>query len=149
MSAAPHRGAPANPCHAKRPLWLAMAFACAAIASGCGPKVLYNWGRYEESLQASYVAHDEAKAWSDLEATITSAQQTGRGIPPGACAEYGFLLYKRGQRERALRFERLCYRALAEGLISLSKAAELLRLPVRDVEAGLKGPQSANADRHQ
>lgn len=53
---------------------------------------------------------------------------------------------ERGQRERALRFERLSYRALAEGLISLSKGAELLRLPVYDVEAGLKGPQSANAD---
>lgn len=34
-----------------------------------------------------------------------------------------------GQRERARRFERLSYRALAEGLISLAKAAELLRLP--------------------
>ena len=34
---------------------------------------------------------------------------------------------ERGQRERARRFERLCYRALAEGLISLSKAAELLQ----------------------
>ncbi len=52
----------------------------------------------------------------------------------------------RGQRERARRFERLCYRALAEGLISLSKAAELLRLPVSDVEAGLKGPHSGDAD---
>ena len=56
---------------------------------------------------------------------------------------------ERGKRERALRFERLCYRALAEGLISLGKAAELLRLPVPDVEAGLKGPQSAGASRHQ
>ncbi len=56
---------------------------------------------------------------------------------------------ERGQRERARRFERLCYRALAEGLISLSKAAELLRLPVPDVEAGLKGPQSSDAGRHQ
>jgi Zn-dependent peptidase ImmA (M78 family) len=53
----------------------------------------------------------------------------------------------RGQREKARRFERLCYRALAEGLISLGKAAELLRLPVTDVESGLKGPQSSNADR--
>ena len=56
---------------------------------------------------------------------------------------------ERGQRERARRFERLCYRALAEGLISLSKAAELLRLPVPEVEAGLKGPQSGDAGRHQ
>ena len=54
---------------------------------------------------------------------------------------------ERGRRERARRFERLCYRALAEGLISLSKAAELLRLPATEVEAGLKGPQSADADR--
>jgi Zn-dependent peptidase ImmA (M78 family) len=53
---------------------------------------------------------------------------------------------ERGQRERALRFERLCYRALAEGLISIAKAAELLRLPVLEVEAGLKGPQSVDAD---
>ncbi len=53
----------------------------------------------------------------------------------------------RGQLERAQRFERLCYRALAEELISLSKAAELLREPVSAVEAGLKGPQGADADR--
>lgn len=53
---------------------------------------------------------------------------------------------ERGKHEGALRFERLCYHALAEGLISLSKAAELLRQPVPDVEAGLKGPQRADAD---
>jgi Zn-dependent peptidase ImmA (M78 family)/transcriptional regulator with XRE-family HTH domain len=53
---------------------------------------------------------------------------------------------ERGQRERPLRFERSCYRALAEGLISLSKAAELLRLPFPEIEAGLKGPQKSNED---
>lgn len=54
---------------------------------------------------------------------------------------------ERGQRERARRFERLCYRSLAEGLISLSKATELLRLSPADIEAGLKGPQRIDADR--
>jgi Zn-dependent peptidase ImmA (M78 family) len=53
---------------------------------------------------------------------------------------------ERGQCERALRFERLCYRALAEGLISLTKAVELLRVPASEVETGLKGPQSPDAD---
>ena len=53
---------------------------------------------------------------------------------------------ERGKRETALRFERLCYRALAEGLISLNKASELLRLPLSGVEAGLKGPRRANED---
>lgn len=47
---------------------------------------------------------------------------------------------KRGQMERPRRFERLCYRALAEGLISLPKAAELLRSPVEAVEAEMRGP---------
>jgi Zn-dependent peptidase ImmA (M78 family) len=52
----------------------------------------------------------------------------------------------RGQRERPRRFERLCYRALAEGLISLAKASELLRVSLTEVEDGLKGPQGAHED---
>jgi len=55
--------------------------------------------------------------------------------------------HERGQRERALRFERLCYRALAEGMLSLTKAAELLRLPASKVEDELKGPQNTDEDR--
>lgn len=55
----------------------------------------------------------------------------------------------RGQRERPQRFERLCYRALAEDFVSLSKAAELLRIPLPRVEAGLKGPQRHDEDYRQ
>lgn len=55
----------------------------------------------------------------------------------------------RGKRERARRFDRLCYRTLAEGMISLDKAAELLRQPLPEVERGLKGPQRTNEDRCQ
>ena len=55
----------------------------------------------------------------------------------------------RGQRERAVRFDRLCYRTLAEGMISVEKAAELLRLPLPEVELGLKGPQKAHEDHCQ
>jgi Zn-dependent peptidase ImmA (M78 family)/DNA-binding XRE family transcriptional regulator len=55
----------------------------------------------------------------------------------------------RGSWERPRRFERLCYRALAEGLISLTKAAELLRHPIEEVEAGLKGPAQPHADHRQ
>jgi hypothetical protein len=55
----------------------------------------------------------------------------------------------RGQRERAVRFDRLCYRTLAEGMNSVDKAAELLRLPLPEVELGLKGPQKAHEDRCQ
>lgn len=53
----------------------------------------------------------------------------------------------RGIRERPKRFERLCYRALAEDLISVVKAAELLRCSVSEVKKGLRGPDFA--DHHQ
>jgi Zn-dependent peptidase ImmA (M78 family) len=56
---------------------------------------------------------------------------------------------ERGLRECPLRFERLCYRALAEDFVSISKAAELLRIPLPRVEAGLKGPQGHYADHRQ
>jgi Zn-dependent peptidase ImmA (M78 family)/DNA-binding XRE family transcriptional regulator len=45
-----------------------------------------------------------------------------------------------GQEETPTRFERLCYRALAEDLISLPKAAELLQKRTSDIEAALNGP---------
>lgn len=54
-----------------------------------------------------------------------------------------------GKREQPQRFERLCYRALAEGLISLAKAAELLQRPITEVESDLKGPGLVNGDNHQ
>jgi Zn-dependent peptidase ImmA (M78 family)/transcriptional regulator with XRE-family HTH domain len=82
------------------------------------------------------------------EATLVYAFQTiARGWRTQEPEEIE-LAKDRGKRERPLRFERLCYRALAEGFISLSKAAELLRLPIADVEAGLKGPQR-DADHRQ
>lgn len=56
---------------------------------------------------------------------------------------------ERGSREKLYRFERLCYRALAEKLISLPKAAELLRVSIDEVERGLKEPGLADADYRQ
>lgn len=53
---------------------------------------------------------------------------------------------KRGEYEQPRRFERLCYRALAEDLISLAKAAELLRTKVEKVEVGLRGPKLSDAN---
>jgi hypothetical protein len=39
--------------------------------------------------------------------------------------------------EEPKRFERLCYRALAEGVIGESRAAELLDISVRELDARL------------
>lgn len=52
-----------------------------------------------------------------------------------------------GQHETPRRFERLCYRALAEQLVAPGKAAELLQQPLAEIEKGLKGPAEGNAHR--
>ena len=44
---------------------------------------------------------------------------------------------------RIERFERLCYRALAEGAISESKAAELLEISTRDLETRMDALDAA------
>ncbi len=51
-----------------------------------------------------------------------------------------------GRHEVPRRFERLCYWALAEGLITPGKAGELLQQPLAEIEKGLKGPAEGNAD---
>ena len=56
-----------------------------------------------------------------------------------------------GEKSKAVseaprRFERLVYRAAAEDMISMSKAVELLRVPLSDVEKGLKGPSENHAN---
>ena len=80
------------------------------------------------------------------DATLTYAFQTvargWRTLEPVPLEQGG----EQGQKERARRFERLCYRALAEGLISLTKAVELLRCTIDEVEKGLRGPERTHAD---
>lgn len=56
---------------------------------------------------------------------------------------------ERGQREKPRRLRRLCMRAVAEKLIPVPKAADLLREPLASIEAELKGPQANHADHHQ
>jgi Zn-dependent peptidase ImmA (M78 family) len=58
-------------------------------------------------------------------------------------------LGEEGLHEIPRRFERLCYWALAEGLISPGKAGELLQQPMARIEQGLKGPAEADADHRQ
>ncbi|WP_096704078.1 XRE family transcriptional regulator [Magnetospirillum sp. 15-1] len=55
---------------------------------------------------------------------------------------------QRGEFEKPKRFQRLCYRALAEDLINQTKAAELLQIPVRQIEAAMVGLING-PDRHQ
>ena len=65
-----------------------------------------------------------------------------RSVEPEPLEDAG----EEGKHEAPRRFERLCYWALAEKLISPAKAGELLRQPRSEIEKGLKGPMEADVD---
>ena len=81
------------------------------------------------------------------------------GVLPEGAVVYAFQSYARpwrsqepepldvrgetGRGERPERFERLVYRAVSEGLISLPKAAGLLSRSIQEIELAVRGPRSA------
>jgi Zn-dependent peptidase ImmA (M78 family) len=79
------------------------------------------------------------------ESTLAYAFQTfargWRNNEPEPLEEGGY----EGTQEPAQRFERLCYWALAEKLISPSKASELLGSPLQQIETDMRGPAGGDA----
>src|SRR5438445_4860374 len=79
---------------------------------GCAQPSIYHWGKFEDGLHDRYVNqnHDQADAY--LLETIGAAEQQNLRVPPGAYADYGFLLFKRGDRAGAIAYfekERLLF----------------------------------------
>jgi hypothetical protein len=76
-----------------------------AMASCTTQKSLYSW---YDSEDATYIytkrATDEAlkSAMLQYQKVIARQEGTRKVVPPGANAEYGFLLYKAGKKEEGL-----------------------------------------------
>lgn len=70
--------------------------ACAA------PQGLYYWGDYETSLIERYVENASQHTDAYLTQTLAQAQTQQRKVPPGLYADYGFLLYQKGDRAGAI-----------------------------------------------
>jgi hypothetical protein len=72
------------------------------IASCSTQKPLYTWGNYE-STSYNYLKNSDEKSTQELIENyqkIIEIQKGTRGvIPPGVCADYGFLLLQEGKTE--------------------------------------------------
>jgi hypothetical protein len=68
-------------------------------------KNLYYWGSYQETTY-NYAKTATDKSLSDLMTTYTTLmdKQTGsrQTVPPGLCADYGYMLYQQGKKEEGL-----------------------------------------------
>jgi len=82
--------------------WLPALLLC---LSGCA-KPLYYWGGYEDCLHAAYCMDDPEKAYALLSETVKNADSKNLPLAPGLYAEYGFLLYQRGDAGGAVAYFR-------------------------------------------
>lgn len=73
------------------------------FSTGCATQTLYDWGNYERSLSAQFVDHDPESVRQNLEETLAGLRQHDpRRIPPGLYADYGFLMFQRGDLGHAI-----------------------------------------------
>lgn len=107
-------------------------------------------GRHRSSLSLGELVALKSRFGVSLQALAFRCKELGI-INQSACAELFKIFAERGWREAPFvepetidpdveepkRFERLCYRALAEGVIGESRAAELLGISVRELDARL------------
>jgi hypothetical protein len=71
---------------------------------GCASPSIYHWGKFENGLHERYVSLDHGQADAYLLETIGAAEQQNLRVPPGAYADYGFLLFKRGDTKGAIAY---------------------------------------------
>lgn len=122
-----------------------MALVCALSLGGCMPNALYDWGHYEDSLYLRYSQHDFAKAEAYLQQSVpTAGAQAGR-VPPGLFADYGFLLYRRGDHTGAVAYFEKEKAAFPESTALMNKLIER----IHQKSAADSKPAAANGDNSQ
>ncbi len=109
-------------------LWqsVCLGLVISAGLAGCAPPALYQWGEYEDSLYRRYVKEDSAGAEAYLRETIVAAELKSR-VPPGVYADYGFLLYRRGDYAGAIQKFEQEKRAFPESAALMSKLIDRIR----------------------
>ena len=77
------------------------------LLCGCTSNTLYEWGNYDQWLYENYKSpKNDEELYVDLTRLITEYESRKnpavKPMAPGLYAEYGFLLMRRGENERAI-----------------------------------------------
>jgi len=79
--------------------------AAALLAAGCGPKQMYTWRGYDDSLYAHYKnPQDHAKHIERLQKIVTQTEADGLKMPPGVYAEYGYALLEESRFDESVTY---------------------------------------------
>ncbi|MDR1225414.1 MAG: DUF4810 domain-containing protein [Prevotellaceae bacterium] len=102
---------------------------CVLLLSSCAPTTLYNWGNYQAAT------YDYVKTGTDKDAaTLSKTYQYiidnpigKRGVvPPGIYADYGYLLFKQGKTEEALKYMKMEIGLYSESTVFVGRIIEQL-----------------------
>ena len=80
-------------------------FLCCVIISGCAPKKMYYFGDYSQTLYKSKKDQNDESLLNhkqELEKILAESETRNLPIPPGICAELGYLYYKSNNSKEAV-----------------------------------------------
>lgn len=79
--------------------------AAALLAAGCGPKTLYSWRGYDDTLYGHYKnPQDHAKHIERMQKIVTETEAEGVKMPPGVYAEYGYALLEESRFDESVTY---------------------------------------------
>ncbi len=95
--------------------------------SGCASKDIFHWGDYEDSLYERYIENDPVQAKEYLQETLEDAIDDNKRIPPGLYADYGFMLYQQGYKNKAIELFEKEKQLYPESEILMTKLIERIK----------------------
>lgn len=133
--------------HSARVIRYGLLLASVTLLAGCASNSLYYWGDYSDSLEHRYEHEDIAQAEQLLREQMASYQNSGgtpatsdvRRVPPGMYADYGFLLFRRGDMAGAMAFFQREKEAFPESTGLMNKLIERIRK-----KTGITGPTATS-----
>lgn len=76
----------------------------ALLLSACTPAPLFYWGDYETSIYDRMVKNDNNQGEDALKSMVAQIESGSKKAPPGLYADYGFMLYRRGDFANAIAY---------------------------------------------
>ena len=123
--------------------WLFSGLIASALG-GCAAPSIYHWGKFEDGLNERYVNENHPEADVYLFDTISTAEQQHLRVPPGAYADYGFVLFRRGDRQGAITYFEKEKQTFPESSAFMNKLIE--RVKQKEKETAEKTRPQTNAN---
>jgi hypothetical protein len=109
------------------------------VINGCASNnETFYWGDYENTLYERYVKNENGEIEAELKSTLNNAEQQQKRVAPGIYADYGFILYKRGDKQGAINAFNTESRLYPESTALMNKLIEKIQQHSQATSKGAK-----------